>query len=555
MSTFEVCPGKHSRTKNYISDGFTYFRTKSNEKNIYLKCVSYFNKSGQRCTASAKIDVASDRLIQLKPHNHQVPTQENNVTKFKEIVKNRVRENPHLSARTIFNDVSQENPEAARHVSYKMIESTLQKIKLSVRPTNPSTIEEYVEKLSQNEELSPYFRGTITEGNETTGVLFSTEKLSTALELGVHAAFDGTFFVCPKLFGQVFTLFTANGNHFFPAFVAIMKNRKQKSYQSLFQKIQELAPGFTPEFVISDFEKASRKSFKAVWPNAQLSGCYFHFSQSILRKVKQIGLLPLFRRNSAFKKWTKALMAFSLLPENHFDSVFQILENQTFDGLSNIEKNMVQKFKAYFKRTWLTPSVKNQLSVFKKPFTTNNGSESFHAQFKKHFISPQPNIWAFTSQLGKILEANGLDYERLENGLQITRAQKKKVAKNLARRQRAQDKLEQNKITPLQYLYQVSHTLDSLVVRQTENDGGISDEDDGVELEEEAQENMDIQAVETSVPGSECDVCTERYTETWVFIPCGHGSLCPDCSSLFSGDQRPCPHCRQPITSRLRVFL
>ncbi len=544
--------GKNSGTKNYSKDRFQYYRTRSNEKSIYLRCFAYLNRSGPKCTATAKIDIQQNFLVELQPHNHDALTDQMEVEKFKRRVKKRVLENPHQSARVIFNDESRQHPEAARQVSYKQIESTLQKIKLKVRPKNPQSLHEYVDELQSHPELSKYFRGSVNNlDGEINAVLFSTDPLTDSLLTATSVAFDGTFFVCPRPFVQVFTIFSAHENHFFPAVVVLMIKRDKKSYLNVFQKIKELSPNFMPEFCISDFEKASRQAFKEIWPDSVLSGCYFHFSQSVLRKLKKLGLLPLFRRNNEFQKYARCFMAFSLLPENDFDQVFSALDAQVLEGISNLEKSLIQKFKIYFKKTWLSPSVRNQLSVFGKPFTTNNGSETFHAQFKKHFLSSQPNIWAFSSELGRILDAYGVDLDRLQSGLQITRNRKKRVARNLARRERAQEKLRSNKISSLRYLKIVSHTLDSLIQRQTENQVPESDSENEMEVAEAAENNLPSTTPQTP----ECMICTDSYHERWVFTPCGHSELCPDCNSLFTGEQRLCPICRVQIQGRLRIFI
>ncbi len=537
MPNYVVHDGKCTGTKNFSKDGFQYYRTRSTEKAIYIRCVRYLGKRNlNKCPATAKIVLESDILVEMKSHNHDGSHSAEAVEQFKRAVKKKVSENPHLSARVIFNDESQKVPEAASQVSYRHLESTLQKIKRKVRPKNPGSIEEYVEKLQEEPELSPYFRGTIEDASgHLNGVLFSTEQLTSSLESVSNVAFDGTFFVCPRPFVQVFTLFSARGDHFFPAFVVLMKSRDEASYKNVFQKIKCLAPNFIPTFAISDFEKAARKAFKAVWPECETAGCYFHFSQCILRKIKKLGLLPLFRKSKTFKKYAQAFMAFSLLPEHDFDEVFRTLDSQVFEGLTNLENSLIREFKKYFKKTWLSDSVRHNLSVFGKPFTTNNGSETFHAQFKKHFISPKPNIWAFTSQLGKILEAYGLDLERFENGLQITRNRKKRVALNLERRAKAQEKLESGMISSMKYLYTVSHTIDSLVTRQTENENAHSDSDSDTE----EAELEPLPPPESRGPC--CTICTDIFHETWVFTPCGHGELCPDCNSLFTGEARPCP--------------
>ena len=55
-----------------------------------------------------------------------------------------------------------------------------------------------------------------------------------------------------------------------------------------------------PKFVIMDFEQAAIKVFKKVFPGRQVTGCLFHLSQSIYRKINEKGLSSQFRSDEKF---------------------------------------------------------------------------------------------------------------------------------------------------------------------------------------------------------------------------------------------------------------
>lgn len=57
-----------------------------------------------------------------------------------------------------------------------------------------------------------------------------------------------------------------------------MEGRTAEIYIEVLKKITEIVK-LDPAIVISDFEKAERKALQTVFPNAKISGCFFHYSQ------------------------------------------------------------------------------------------------------------------------------------------------------------------------------------------------------------------------------------------------------------------------------------
>ena len=103
---------------------------------------------------------------------------------------------------------------------------------------------------------------------------------------------DGTFKVVPSLFFQLYTI------HFelIPAITSaavycLIQNKTQAVYVCILDEIKRMIPLANPEEILLDFESSAIKAFTAAYPNAKILGCYFHLTQSILRKVNEIGEL------------------------------------------------------------------------------------------------------------------------------------------------------------------------------------------------------------------------------------------------------------------------
>ena len=85
---------------------------------------------------------------------------------------------------------------------------------------------------------------------------------------------------------------------------------------------------------------------------------------------------------------------------------------------------MCGAFKSYFLKVWIEASV--NILVFLYEFNTDNGAELYHncLNSKVHETN-NPNVGKFMLGLQRIMADYDLELERLDNGLEITRAPKK----------------------------------------------------------------------------------------------------------------------------------
>ena len=120
-------------------------------------------------------------------------------------------------------------------------------------------------------------------------------------------------------------------------------------------------------------------------------------------------------------------MALPLLPEDKLVGVFSILEREIFN-LSEIENELIKKLKFYYQKTCIVGET--VLSIFFSENATNNGAETYYKTLKLFVKVHHPNIWKFLSDLNKIILYYEIEYQRLEQGLQISRKLSKKDIEN-----------------------------------------------------------------------------------------------------------------------------
>ena len=95
---------------------------------------------------------------------------------------------------------------------------------------------------------------------------------------------DGTFHSAPSLakghMYQILKVHVEYKNNVFTVFKAIMTNKTRSLYDGVYEKLKELLPDTVkPTTLISDYEKALQDGLQAIFPDAELHGCWFHFSQ------------------------------------------------------------------------------------------------------------------------------------------------------------------------------------------------------------------------------------------------------------------------------------
>ena len=150
-----------------------------------------------------------------------------------------------------------------------------------------------------------------------------------------------------------------------------MTRKTEKLYEVVLITIRRLIPESNPAFAIGDFEQASRNALESIIPSITIIGCWFHFTKAIFEKVQKLGLSKLYKQNQFFSIWIRRIMALPLLPEEDILPVYLSMAIPSTD-LNDTEKELVNKFRNYFSRTWLIGKI--NLSVFIYENATNNGA-------------------------------------------------------------------------------------------------------------------------------------------------------------------------------------
>ena len=88
----------------------------------------------------------------------------------------------------------------------------------------------------------------------------------------------------------------------------LMSSQSQELYIAILDRIFSNLPNFKPMTVALHWESAPRNSFKEIYPNIKINGCWFHYTQRIWAKVQKLELTQSFHENSEITKFVKQLM-------------------------------------------------------------------------------------------------------------------------------------------------------------------------------------------------------------------------------------------------------
>jgi hypothetical protein len=130
---------------------------------------------------------------------------------------------------------------------------------------------------------------------------------------------DGTFKCCPKPYYQLVTIHGRYEERVLPMAYCLLKRKQLRLYRQVLRSIKRrvynvTGQQFEPRKVICDFELSLILALQTELSQTSIKGCFFHFTQSVWRRIQKLGLERAYRRNSTFANFAKKLMALAHLP-------------------------------------------------------------------------------------------------------------------------------------------------------------------------------------------------------------------------------------------------
>lgn len=190
-------------------------------------------------------------------------------------------------------------------------------------------------------------------------------------------------------------------NRFYPLAYIILTNKQENLYKVAFSKLKELV-NLSPFRVITDFEIALMNSITFVF-DVPSTGCFFHFSQMIWRKIQNLGLTSLYKNNRLFKTLIKKFILLAFCSEDSVLEEFTILSTSYSLNFNDFQH---LSFLNYFAQNFISGNDNLGSSMPRFPFSfwsartcvifnipyTNNILESWNCNIRSRGRYDNPNI-------------------------------------------------------------------------------------------------------------------------------------------------------------------
>lgn len=267
---------------------------------------------------------------------------------------------------------------------------------------------------------------------------------------------DGTFDKAPKVFYQIYTWHAKIGNSYPPCIYFLLQNKSQETYNRMFAILCNLLPNWAPQTVVVDFEKACISAAQNNYPNVQVKCCYFHLSQSLLRKIHSVGLKTVFDDQSdaalPMRMKLKSLAALAFVPQGDVRALFEVLISR----FPNERK--YNDLTAYFSSTYITNHSgldalfpirlwNHYEAALSGEERTTNCCEGYHNSLRALFNCSHPSMWDLMDGLKKDIALHGKTLVDARNGNpEPTRRKYQKLQRqvmaHVAEYQIAEDKID-----------------------------------------------------------------------------------------------------------------
>lgn len=199
--------------------------------------------------------------------------------------------------------------------------------------------------------------------------------------------FDGTFKCVPHPYYQLLVLmvFDVACSLYIPVFYILTTSKTQWTYWTVLNEILiSCEMKLEASFVHCDFEKAMMNAIKEqLGGESQIAGCFFHFKQALLRKMKELGIDS--------KERKKALEVINILTVIPHDEIL----SKGIAYCQHVIDSNDQKWKSfwfYFQNTWIRDYPPEVWSFFEKDLQniqnrTNNPLERYNRTMNNAFPS------------------------------------------------------------------------------------------------------------------------------------------------------------------------
>ena len=343
---------------------------------IRWACTNAFLKG---CKGGLTTDVPMGNPKNIKPHISTCtpPAASVDVAKFRQQQRDTARQNPGIKTHDLLttgmmnlsNDALLDLPQTST------MKRDLQRQKASTRPQEPQTLQDinivHPWDTTCGANPRPFL---IHDGGLLAGpnriIVYAADDALRHLAQSDTWYLDGNFKSAPDIYEQVYVIRSKLDGGAISNVYAFLPGKQLAHYTELFaavqQRIQAVGIPITVTDISVDFEIGAYNAFRNVFgPHIRVNGCFFHLTQSTLRKARDLGLGIYIQEGSQhlrrdFRTFAGMIDAMAFVPPGHLNIAVQVLQN-------NIPDPMLQPLLDYFVNTYVGPIIPNTVPPQKSP--------------------------------------------------------------------------------------------------------------------------------------------------------------------------------------------
>lgn len=412
----------------FVEYGFEYVRERelANSDMTAWRCALFRSKL---CRARLQITQEGQVEVRMGEHNHSSDVSRAELRRvYNDMKQCAARTDQNVTSIIAAGARALSEHAAVRLPSISTVRRTLRAVRKRSRcePSLPRTLSELLlpDALLATEEGSILLHDSGEADGENRIVLLSRPDQVRRLSRCAHLFVDGTFHAAPSITFQLFTVHGLVNDRVVPLLYAFLPDKKQRTYVRVFRAVCNALPSFRPISIMMDFEAAVINACRAVFPEAELHGCFFHLCQAVFRKVSETHRVD-YVRDSAFKLHVKMLSALAFMPVQ--------MVAETFD---RIAAHLPDVIADYFERTYIgrfRPHQPRQHPLFPIEFwnvrnrilealpRTNNSIEGWHNRFNLIVGAAHPTVFKAIEKIKAEMDLVSLELLQSDIGSEVHR--------------------------------------------------------------------------------------------------------------------------------------
>ncbi|KAL8614056.1 hypothetical protein ACOMHN_026273 [Nucella lapillus] len=341
-------------------------------------------------------------------HNHPEETAQTNRALIRKRMRAEAQEDPTRPSRCIYDavlaNVQRQGGGDIEVSPFESVRSAVERTRSALVPPIPTTVEEVnIDGPWAETWLRDMF--LLRNVPEWGIVIYATDQNIRQLERCETLYMDATFRVCPRPYVQFFTILGDVHGFIIPLVQVLMEGRTTGHYQQVFREMKTAVRRIShhrwrPTKIVADFEQALHSAIETELPGTRRAGCYFHFTQNLWKRVKDLGHEGPYRQNPRLKRLIRQVMSIGYLSLT--------VVNMNFNNLVNARRSQryvnrypaLVDFFAYVRNTYVrqqatfSPALWN---VFDRNMSqrTNNHVEAYHRALGDVIHVRHPSLWSF----------------------------------------------------------------------------------------------------------------------------------------------------------------